>query len=600
MADSLPTQWTSAAGNKPWTKLQIITPDLTPLQKLIDFIEKIKEVIHIIVSIIDTIAKLIVGIADALASAIQIIIDKIKTILEGLLTDVGIYALFVPLTKRFNTHFAGLGDLTPPRAGALFSQTTGLNDSQPQEQGQRNFLIECNKYSGGNQGFYRTVSASLDDPGDINRPQFTDATDYVGGLTILLGSSLDPFSFLDALWGLWGMFGGLWATSETMKVPKPQNLHAEAITKPSQDEKFSMLVSWDTVDVPVFTIPDLGNTVLFPTRYAVIVIKNDINLATSMNVVQIMGTKNLTQGLTRPTEFGEAKVVVEKEFNLTTNSVFIRDYPSKLDDNFFVCVAWKLTAFNKDQNPVKDPGRDLGYWYISNIARVAPYVTLPASTPPDWVRTPSVADIFPPLAYFLRMVIGYVEMFASRLLGPADFLKSMVEMLNNEVKRYEALVNDILTKIEDIINMLKIPQVAGGIYTRPFFGQGGNQFFLSDLAKSLSDGYPNAPPFHKGTEYVTGLVLLAGGPELDVRKTIGLLALLFGGASESAEDLATLVNSLGDNVSAAEAVAFGDDLKTVPATPTEAFTPALEPTLKLCRIPDVVSHTFDNALVPLA
>jgi hypothetical protein len=596
-------QWTSAA-NKPWKKLEIIVPDLSPLQKLIEFIDKVKEVLRVIVGIIDLIAKLIMGLQDALATAIKLIIDKIKQILEGFLGDVGIYMLFVPIAKRFNTTFMGLGDLTPPRTSALFAPSpTNL-----QSPNQKQFIAELNKYAGGNHGFYRTVATSLQDPGDTNRPQFNDSTDFVGGLTILFGTDLDPFELLDALWRLWGMFGGLTAGSDNLKVPKPKNVQAQALTKPKGGDVHGVLtalVTWDAEEVPVFTLPDMGSAVLYPERYAVIVIKNDCQLASSGNVNQIFGTTDISINSFRKTPMGYASVLVEEPYSITKTSALIRGLSCTDDDSLHFCVAWKLNAYHKDANILTDAGTPLGYWYISNMARVVPFPLAPGSTTPDWVRTPSIADCFPQLAYFFRLIIGYLEAFAKRIMGVSDFLKNYLELLNNEVQRYEDLIQGMLDQIKAIIEMLKIPKVAGGIYTRVFFGQGGNEFFLSDLATSLSNGYPNAPPFHRGDEYVTGAVLLAGGPEVDVRKTMGLIALLFGQQFEGKqEELNNLLSGLGEATKEAEKVTFTDEMSEETATPESAvdtapFTEALEPTIKLCKVPDPILTAFDNSFLPI-
>jgi hypothetical protein len=111
----------------------------------------------------------------------------------------------------------------------------------------------------------------------------------------------------------------------------------------------------------------------------------------------------------------------------------------------------------------------------------------------------------------------------------------------------------------------------GGIYVRKFFGQGGNQFFLSDLANSLAPGFPNAPPYTRGDEYVTGVVWLTGGPRALVEAVMAMLDMFFP-TSESREDL---IESLGDEIATMEAQFFGEDAQV--GEPPPAFDESLCP-----------------------
>jgi hypothetical protein len=132
--------------------------------------------------------------------------------------------------------------------------------------------------------------------------------------------------------------------------------------------------------------------------------------------------------------------------------------------------------------------------------------------------------IFPKLAKFLRKMMAIIEMLESKLLAGPTYVKQYIDFLRKEIRRYEALANEILNMIEQLQASLNLPS---GIYVRPFKGRGGNAFFLRDLANSLSRGYPGAPPFHTGQEYVTGVVLMAGGStEREVDSLLGFMRLL--------------------------------------------------------------------------
>lgn len=574
-----------------WGKLELTVPDFSALDPLLEFIDQLKELLKKFADLLDALLTFLAGILDPLATLIQKLIDKLKELVESFLEDLGAYTILIPSGKRFMTTFMGLGDVTPPVSTHLFPEGPDLNDPNltPEEQ---EFLINMNRYNGGNPAFYRTVLDSIHDKGDRNRPQFTSANDWIGGLVMMLGTNIDPFGFLDDLWSLKGLFGSLFDSTYVTTIPTAKGLTAEALTRPSTSGgKFTALLSWETMDTPFARLPDLGNTVLVPERQALIMVKNDISAATASNVVQLMGTRELTEGL----EFGNAKVIYEGVFDITKVSHLYEIPDADPDDTYYFALAYKNRVWRSDENWTVDPGYALGYWDTSNIARLVPFPVLPGSTPPDWIRTPSFGDMFPDLAYFLRRLLGVIEDYANRLLAVNDLWKKYVEFLRAEVDRYEALVNEILDRIKRLTEMLKLPNATGGVYARVFKGVGGNQFFLSDLATSLSRSYPNAPPFHRGDEYVMGIIMLAGGNEALVDSFVGLLSLLFGIGSFDEDNL---MGSIGDALTAAEAKCFGDDFSVIECV-DEQFTESLDEAVVSCSTPTRTATEFGDDLSPL-
>ncbi len=578
-----------------WGKLELIVPDLTPLEELANWIDGIKEFLSVIVSLLETILTFLGALADPLAAIIQAVIDKIKEAISSLLEDVGIYGILIPNNKRFYTSFMGLGDITPPKITKLFPPDQGLNDPNITPE-QRRFLINANRYNGGNAGFYRTTLLSLHDQGDRNRPQFTSPNDWVGGLILLLGSAIDPFGFLDDLWTLKGLFGGLFESNYLTKVPTAKGLTAEALTRPGPNGgsggEFSVLLKWDSMDVPFSVLPDLGNTIIVPERQAIIMVKNDIQAATAQNVVQLMGTRDLEVGLT--TASGNATVIFEDDFNISKVSHMHKVENVSMDDTYYFAIAYKNKGWKSGEDWQVVPGYEFGYWDTSNIARVSPFPTLPGSTPPDWIRTPSFADLFPDLAYLIRKITGKLEDLAARLLGPGDMFKKYIDFLKAEIARYEALVNDILDRIKKITEMLRTPKVAGGVYTRTFKGLGGNQYFLSDLATSLDEGYPNAPPFHRGDEFVSGVILMTGGSEAIVDVFGSLLGLIFGVNSEGDD----LIGSLGDAIDQLEEQCFGEDLLEITCSPEDVEDILIDGKDICCQPTESDTDSFGDDMLP--
>ena len=173
-------------------------------------------------------------------------------------------------------------------------------------------------------------------------------------------------------------------------------------------------------------------------------------------------------------------------------------------------------------------------------------------------------------------------------------LKDYVAFLRAEIQRYESLVDSILLQIKAITELLRLPEKTGGIYIKPFEGEGGNRFFLSDLATSLAQGYPNAPPFHRGDEYVMGVVLMMGGPKPQVETNFSLLKSILVTGTDKAE---SLVDTLGEAISDLEEAAFGQDFNEEEVE-QPMFDESLSP-LVLCTIPAPVELEFNPDFTPV-
>ena len=598
----------------PWRSLSIPMPNLEPvLTKIKDFIEKLKAVINLVVGLVDMILSFLAALADPLAALIRALLDQIRALLNQYLEDVGLYALYVPFGKRMMYNAFGVTrDYTPDyitkefkkpimgggsekTSASLFTSGTNPNDLSISGS-QRRFLADANVRKGGNAGFYNIVANSLTDSRDHCRPQFMLQSDYVAGGVMLFGSDFDPFGFLNNLFKFVGLFGDLFAASSGIPdLPKPKNLRAEAILGPHSrphgvEGKFQALLQWDTMDLPVHIIPDLGGVIIMPIRMAVIAIKNDIGRANAANVMDLFGTQALTKGMTN----GGA-IVLEERLFIPGETMFVTsdDIPCTRDDIWHFFIAWSLYGFNKKDNPSKAQPHDLGYWYLSNSARLTPIQTASAGTPPDWIRTPSVSELIPPLGYIMRSLVALIEYFASYIPTALEHLRKYIDFMRREILRYEAIIQNILSQFTKLLDMLNITTL-GGFYTRSFSGQGGNAFFMNDLASSLSDDYPNAPPFHNGDEFVSGLILLAGGPKLKVDAAKPLLELVFGNSSTGDGGIANNAKDLMDSLGAQ--VDLIQDTWSPPANPNE---PNTLQGLTLCVRPDPPTIPFRSDMTPI-
>jgi hypothetical protein len=540
-----------------WTRLELNLPDVG-VADLTSIIAKLKDFLNTLVNILEVLAALYSALSDPLVALIKSVVEKLKETVESFLEDLGGYVLYVPIRKRLRTDFLGLGDITPNWAGSLgiFGNPNSPIAWDSPELGK--FLVDTNRYNGGNAGFFKTVIDSLNDEGDTNRPTFFSESDYVGGTVLVMGTDFDPLGFLDDIWKFSGLFDG---PNLLPKVPRPKNLKVRTLNGISGGS-FSTLLLWDPPEVPVHTLEDLGGVVLFPSRYAIIRGRNTVGALTATSVIDLMGKRDLHTGDTFSN--GNTVVVFEGDYDISKMSYLDEGVSAEEADSFYYAVAWKLRAFNAGEDYSEGNGTDIDYWHISNVVRVTPFPTLPASTPPDWLRTPSIASIFPQFAAVLRLMVAQIEAFSARLVGGDTMLRNYVDFLKSEVLRYEKIVQDILDDLSKLSSKLSLP--TAGVYMRTFKGVGGNDFLISDLAASLLPSFPGAPPFHRGDEYVTGAVLLAGGPETLVDGFISALSWIFG--TPSNDGMSEMLEELGEAITLVEETTFGADLTAQEAVTT--------------------------------
>lgn len=559
-----------------WRKLEISVPEL-PVQDLADLINKLKEFVNAIATLLDVLLQIFQAFADPLVEAIRALLAAIREAVESLLEDAGAYILYVPIRKRLATNFMiggdALGDVTPPIASELgiFAQPQSAIDWD--DPNAVKFLVNSNRVNGGNVGYYKTVIESLYDTGDVARPQFTSENDWIGGLTLLMGTNVDLFGFLDDLQKLRELFGFSVDSGTTPKVPAPKNLRGRALGRPSGG-KVDVFLQWDPVEVPIVKLTDLGGVSLYPKEVAIIRVRNDVEALRARSIEDLIGTDQIAVG----DKFGvftddpltaalyrSAEVLSLHNYNFTDVVYLDKNVEINADETVYYAVAWKLGAltggdelpdFTGPENAdAEDDPRD--FWQISNVARVVPSPTLPDSTPPNWHRTPALADLIPPLARVLRLIVAEIDKIGERLASSLDLLSDYVDFLRSEVNRYEAIVQRILDVIAEMTLKLQAP--TAGIYARGWIGKGGNTYLMTDMASSLSEGYDSSPPFHEGDEYVTGVVMLTGGPRPAVESFTTGLELLFG--TQISGSIDNLLENAEEELENIESIQFGEDME---------------------------------------
>jgi hypothetical protein len=218
--------------------------------------------------------------------------------------------------------------------------------------------------------------------------------------------------------------------------------------------------------------------------------------------------------------------------------------------------------------------------------------TASSGTPPDWVRTPSIADVLPTLSYVIKRLTALIEYFASYIPTALEHFSKYIQFMRSEIQRYERLVTRIIDEVLAMIRLLDVKSF-GGLYAHSYKGRGGNAYLMDEMRKSMSKGYPNAPPFFDGTEFVTGVVLVAGGAAANVESAAPLFDLLFGNGDDSVSaKQKELMDSLGDQVTLIE--------QTIEGEPTtgKSFADTIAG-LTLCNRPDPAVIVFGSNLEPV-
>lgn len=549
-----------------WTGIALPSPP-TEITATIDGIAALGNatvsVLQIVSGVLDVIAGLTIE-TDPTKAVLDAAIKAIEEGLSTLLNDSGVYVLFVPVRRKI---------IVSPliqEALSLVGDPVLQSDLDPAALVVQARLAANNAEvgaffrspsDGGNAGFFRTVFESILDPGDPNRPLFEQSA-YVAGIHVVAGAPdyVNLLSFITALDSLMLPPGPANNTLSTPGLPVPQNLRATGVRL--LDGNLGARLSWDP-QVPVVTVPPLGVGCLI-TNIAIIRSTNPkVMLASTPE--SLFGTKNLTKGMTAP---GDPDTTV----------VDILDYgvpfpPSTYDDNtgledakayyYFACYRFRMGSIDDITRAASYP--DQQYYHLSNVAVATATTRTPRSgkgVPPDWVRTPSVIDLLPIAGELLDLLLATLKQFQSGVSGRADALKKYIEYLKGEIKRLQDLIA-AMTGVVQRLTSLATQTPTVGAYGRVFFGKGGTDFMLADLAASLSptNGDGGRPPFDRGDEFVTGVVVMVGAPSEDgVVAVKTLLETLFGiGGGGSVSPLQQAIAAIDAQLTTQEAASFGDD-----------------------------------------
>jgi hypothetical protein len=565
--------WDLAGSPAPWIPLSLSDSVLVETleavkNSLVPVVEAAKTIIDIIKTIVEAALNLILGAVDVGAAAVKAAIAAVRDLLENILDVGSFYTLLVPV---------GRTDLET--SGKIMTDAVLGGNPYPE---QLPISGEDLLGSGGNYGFMRTVIDSMNDSKDPNRPRFSQDAHIAAGVIVLGTTNLyDLLAVIDKFFGALKVPG-----SNTYYKPssQPRGLRATVVpssygTKfggpdddniagdPDGDHPYAVKLEWEHED-RVINVDDFG--------YTTAIGRVLIFRAEDPDVIDLASTRNWAQW-----EVGSMP------FDELTNEFF--DNTIEVGKRYSYGVGFELAIENED-------GFTVGaYLRTIQTARVSTTNIQMAAThgvPPDWVKYNLLDMLFPQARVFVEQyLIKFLDSLEDSLEDITAAIREYIEFLQEEIDRYSSWVEDILSRIQDLIEALTWPNVYAGatfIYSEPTLeGGGGNRFFISQLAKALyATDDTHRPPFDSGNEAVAGLVLMAGSESAGTIKRFRTFLETFLGSAEAS--VGSPMQQALDSI----------DYLTEQAERQLCMNPMFEAVL--CTEEEPAGHAFDPKFEPAA
>lgn len=588
-------------------KLEGVVPEgLKQLATTIDtIVGALKLALNIQVTALKAIATLTTDLLNAEALIIKGAVSTIEQVLSPLLDDTQMHLLVVPFRKQpkyrlSDPQYFRSWQFSDSDDGPFVDETAAKKERTLQEQ-----LRYINFYNGGNQGFLRTIMESLDDQGDEHRPQYDENSAIFANVWVA-GAS-DIVGILDALLTLEGLFGISFKSNSFVPrnlIRTPQDLTVKQIIAPNG--QMGALLTWGNPPAET-TFPEFDNIRM--RLYEVAVIRStDDNAMTAKNWTDLFGgeqptvleendTEGETDGLKSSDHDINSQVIARFRHDGVRNA-YVDDWSDfKKDVDYYYAIAFRYgvempLGVSVSNATIIDGFSIMDYKLLSGVQKIRFGKTITETSKgvkPDWVATPGVLSLIPDLQFYIMVLQQYIEAMANQALGANAALQSYITFLESEIKRYEDLAEQITSRIQKLVGLLKTPEA--GIYTTTIaLESGGIDAFMRELMTRMLDTEDTSvPPFKNGTEFVAGFVLLAGAPNFAQLSAVQtFIDLLFGTGTSMQTAYEQAVDSIDQVLKAAETQYLGADLQPTDVTST---TTALTTTQSY--------KTFDDAMNPV-
>jgi hypothetical protein len=295
-----------------------------------------------------------------------------------------------------------------------------------------------------------------------------------------------------------------------------------------------------------------------PIEFAVIR-STDFRAATALDVTELFGTSQLTQGLSG--RFGARVIAVRPHDAVTSRYVDEEEVPAGQTRYYHVAFKARVEpATGTRQQAINQPYGPLSRC-VTITRPLRPSGLAAISNPPDWVRTSSIATIIPPMASLMDVVQEQLRTLSSRTDAASATVTQALQVIDREIERLAQRIADATVFVRQLSTIFDAGSEAAGIHATVGQGQGSTSQFLFEVIQRLSDAAdPERPAFDSGDEFVLGAVILAVSPDpAAIARAVAAFELFFGGAPQD--------NAIRAGI---DAVPAGEDVPAdVPAPPRD-------------------------------
>jgi hypothetical protein len=512
---------------------------------------------------------------NAVNQAIKEGVAAAKELINQIMLSTGCYVLLVPLPKKTlirpellnSTDKAGLSPSYFP-AGPFFKD---MNETTRQDLYNKidfRYIFSPDASNiGGNMYLIKTVIESMYDGGDINRPRWQGKM-YWGYGTVVIGG-IDYSQVANLIVYLDKIFSGVTRNNngsldrgQTSYVPSNITVriaYAEGVNNPH------VIISWPPVS-PKKNLPSFNSSRLIPIRMAIIRSTN-FQICNAKLITDLFNTADIKENDTGT--YGST-VITEGRFDAITSS-FI-DYTELVEGTtYYYIVTFKTKLITADST-IESP-----YHILSSIGQIKYSAkntsTLSPSKPPDWIRTPSIASIIPPLAQAVYEITLLLDKLVAGSQSYVDRRQAYMAFIDEQINRYTTKTLNILNQIQRLLQIFIAPTVLIGGHVKIDTNYGTVSEFLTSYINAITDPIdPNRPKYEDGTEYITSLIFLAAAPgPAPVNNLVAACRALFEPLPADSP-ITTALNTINQNLNTVEQSVI-DELAGPTSITSNTFNP---------------------------
>lgn len=495
---------------------------------------------------------------DVIETTLQTLLSELQGFVEGFSTQTTAHSIFIPIQKQpFGLGVEPPEEIVPredrPPSYDTFAENNGIDEDDEHPQHLVNFINSSLTAVGGNRGVWKKLYTSLKDEGDEARPEFPDNF-AVTGVAIIFGATN-----LREMMKKAHLFQRILKRNPRADLtanvePVPKGLKSRIVPDPLSSQ-IGVILEWELLE-PTQNPSLFSNEQLIADELFIIRSKNP-EMREKLSWSEIFTSEPKDSG--DLLEEGDYQVVKR-----IPNDGFVRKYVDTVELDVGTTYYYALAARYTLDGERQPMGQ------LSNVTRVN-YTGRPVdsrrSEAPDWLATPSLIELFPPIQGLLNKVQLAIAGLTARTVstgGVAGALTQSVEQLEREIERIEQLNTELTTLNGQLRQFLSVDP--GGLYTTVITASnGGIERWMAELARCLSDTEDSTRPPFDEAELVGGVFILAGAPNLPQLSAFQeLLNLFFGSAASN--PLLDAIDSVESAVATVEERTFDEALNEVAAS----------------------------------